>query len=168
MKKVVVHEFLNEVEVHPKNLYQSFIDACATSAGELLKKKEIFFEIACPACNSPEKEPAFENHGYTYWNCSECATIFISPRPSALLIDWYLKNSPVSVFRSSNEYQKLMNKRITEQAAYRAGWLYDLCKQEDINGKRPVIDIETRSTEYVTELKKYKLEPLILVKPFGI
>lgn len=162
---MVVNDFLDELEVHPKGLFQNFIDICTKSSDELLKQKKNFIESSCPACSSSDKEHAFGKYGYTYWICSRCATLFISPRPPALLIDWYLKNSPVSVFRSSNEYQKLMNKRITEQAAYRAGWLYDLCKQEDINGKRPVIDIETCSKEFVAELKKYKLEPLILVRP---
>ena len=165
MKRVVVNDFLDEIEVHPKGLFQNFIDICTESSEELLKQKKNFVESSCPACSSPDKEHAFGKYGYTYWICSRCATLFISPRPSAALIEWYLKSSPVSVFRSSNEYQKAMNKRITEQAAYRAGWLYDLCKQEDIDGKGPIIDLETRSKEFVTELKKYKLEPLILVQP---
>lgn len=168
MKKVVVHECLNEFEVHPKNLYKLFIDACTNSSSEMLRKKEIFRDTACPACNSSEKESAFEKNGYTYWNCSECATLFISPRPSALLIDWYLKNSPVASFRKSHQYKQAMSKRTKEQATYRADWISNLCQSREINRELPVVDVETRTPDYITELKQHKVEPIVIVKPLDL
>ena len=165
MKRVVIQDFLNEMEVHPKGLFQTFIDISHDSSCRLLEQKKDFIEASCPACSSPDKERAFEKDGYHYWVCSHCATLFISPRPNNTLMDWYLKSSPISEFRGSKEYQEMMHKRFKEQAYHRAEWLYDLSEQKDMNKKRPLLDIETRSLEYVTELKRHHLEPITLVKP---
>lgn len=83
MKHIVVDEHLEEMEVHPPGFYQRLADVSIASAKELLEQKERFAEIACPVCASSEREFAFEKNGYSYWDCQTCATLFVSPRPSA-------------------------------------------------------------------------------------
>lgn len=167
MKQVVVDEYLNEMEVHPSGLYERLMDVCVASAKELLDQQERFVETACPACASSDREPAFEKHGYTYWSCRGCATLFVSSRPSDPLLDWYLLRSPVAEFRDSKEYREAMERRVNELAAYRAEWVSELCDRVGSDGQRPVVDVETRSPNYLAELQRRQLGPLIAVKPLG-
>lgn len=165
MKQVVVDEHLDEMEVHPPGLYQDLANVCVRSAKELLGQHELFVETACPACGSPDKKLAFEKHDYTYWNCPVCATLFVSPRPSAALLDWYLLHSPAAAFRDGVEYREAMDQRTKELGAYRAEWISELCDLVKVDGRRPVVDVETRSTHYLAELGRRQVGPLISVKP---
>jgi len=162
---VIVDEHLDELEVHPPSLYQRLKDVCVQSALELLAKKERFLDTNCPACTSSDRELAFEKHGYTYWSCQSCATLFVSPRPTKSMVDWYLLESPVAAFRTDQDYRDKMEGRVKELAAYRAEWMAGLCARLNLNEQRPVVDMETRTLDYFLELQRRHLEPLITVKP---
>ena len=164
MKRVMVDEHLDEMEVHPPGLYQRLVDVCVASAKELLNQQENFVEMACPACASTDRELAFEKQGYTYWSCQACATLFISPRPSSSLLDWYLSHSPAAAFRSSDEYREAMGGRVKELAAHRAEWVSELCERVRPDGQRPVVDVETRSADYLAQLQRRQVGPLVTVK----
>ena len=165
MKQVVVDEYLDEMEVHPPGIYQRLQDVCVASAVELLEQQDHFVETACPACASPDRELAFEKHGYTYWSCQVCATLFVSPRPSGLLLDQYLLHSPVAAFRDSDEYREAVDRHVKELAAYRAEWVSELCERVGPDGQRPVLDVETRSPAYLDGLLRRHVGPVIAVKP---
>ncbi len=165
MKRVTVEEHLDEMEVHPPGLYQRLMDVCVASAKELLERQGDFVEMACPACASTDRELAFKKHGYTYWSCRVCATLFVSPRPSGSLLDWYLLHSPAAAFRRSDEYREAMGRRVKELAAHRAEWVSELCERVRPDGQRPVVDMETRSSDYLAELQRRQVGPLIAVKP---
>ena len=165
MKRVTVDEHLDEMEVHPPGLYQRLVDVCVASAKELLEQQDLFVETACPACASPDRELAFDKHGYIYWSCRVCATLFVSPRPSDSLVDWYLLHSPAAAFRGSDEYHEAIGGRVKELAAHRAEWVSELCERVRPDGRRPVVDVETRSLDYLAELQWRQVGPLITVKP---
>lgn len=167
LKQVVVNEHLDEMEVHPPGLYRRLVDVCVASAKELLGQQDRFVETACPACASPDRELAFEKHGYTYWSCQVCATLFVSPRPSGSLMDWYLMDSPAAAFRDSIEYRKTMDQRVKELTTHRAEWVSELCERVGPDGQRPVVDVETRIPYYLDGLERRQVGPLVTVKPLG-
>jgi len=164
LKRVVVDEHLDELEVHPPGLYQRLVDVCIASSQELLQQPELFVETTCPACASPDMEPAFEKYGYTYWSCRVCATLFVSPRPSDPLMVWYLLQSPAATFRNGAEYGEVMGQRVAELAMHRAEWIAGLCKDVGVDGQ-PLVDVETRSPDYLEGLQRRQIGPLVSVKP---
>ena len=165
MKQVVVDEQLDEIEVHPPGLYQELLDVCVASAKELLEQRERFIQTACPACGSSDSKTAFDKHGYTFWDCRLCATLFVSPRPSAEQLDWYLLRSPAATFRDGVEYREAMEGRARELATYRAEWISELCDIVGMGKQRPVVDVETRSPHYLAELGRRRVGPIVAVKP---
>lgn len=167
MKQVVVNEQLDEVEVHPPGFYERLVDICVSSARDLLAQADRFNETACPACASAERIPAFEKHDYKYWSCQNCATLYVSPRPSRAQLDYYLLDSPVAAFRDSNEYRQIMTNRTKDLVAYRADWSSELCARNRCNNHQPLIDIETRTPDYLALLRRWQGNPLISVKPLG-
>jgi SAM-dependent methyltransferase len=47
-------------------------------------------QVPCPACAASRPAPLFEKFGFEYQRCTECRTIYMSPRPSeAALADYY-------------------------------------------------------------------------------
>jgi len=51
----------------------------------LLKRRNQFVDVGCPACGSSEHESFFEKKSFTYVKCVECRTVFMNSRPSAEL-----------------------------------------------------------------------------------
>ncbi|MDX1522688.1 MAG: methyltransferase domain-containing protein [Anaerolineae bacterium] len=165
MKHVVVDEQLKEVEVHPPGLYQDFVEISVDSAGELLAQMDRFVETACPACGASSPETAFEKHGYHYWNCLTCASLYVSPRPSTALMNRYLLDSPIAAFRDSETYRLSMAQRAGELSAYRADWVSELCWRMKCGEQKPLIDVETRWDTYPAALAQRQKNPLLVVKP---
>jgi len=165
VKQVIVNEQLQEIEVHPPELYPRLVDICVASATDLLDQLESFVETGCPACHASEKQPAFEKHGYTYWSCQSCATLFVSPRPSTVLMDRYLLDSPMAAFRDSDDYHQAMAQRTKELGYYRAEWVGGLSRYIHKNKNQSIVDVETRSPAYLTALSQQQNNPLICVKP---
>ncbi len=167
MKQVIVNEHIAETDVHPPGLYQCLVDICVASAEKLLAQPEQFVEIDCPACASPDRESAFEKHSYRYWSCHNCATLFVSPRPSEVLLDQYLLDSPVAAFRDSNEYRRAISRRAKALGQYRAEWVSELGQRIRTDRHRPLIDVETRSPDYLLAFSQRQDSPIITVKPLG-
>ncbi|MFC2055171.1 methyltransferase domain-containing protein [Chloroflexota bacterium] len=166
MRQIVVNEQLDELEVHPPHVYENLVELCISSAQELLERSNDFIDLsACPACESKEIEHAFDKHGYVYWSCQLCSTLFVSPRPSKASLDWYLFDSPSAVFRRSDEYCLGMESRFAELAAYRANWITELYKRVNSNSQGPIVDLETRIPDYLIELEQKHLSPVIAAKP---
>jgi hypothetical protein len=165
VRRAVVDESLEEIEVHPPGLYRRLVDACVASARELLDQQELLAETPCPACGSLDPELAFEKHGYTYRSCRICATLFISPRPSRSQMDWYLRRSPAAAFRQTAEYRAAKDQRTRELAAYRADWVWELSERAGGDGDRPVVDVETRTAAFLEGLVRRRVGPLVAAGP---
>lgn len=168
MKQTIVDEHLDEVEVHPPTLYQHLEEICAESAKQLLAQKHLFSDTTCPACSSSNQELAFDKHDYRYWSCVDCSTLFVSPRPTKPMLEWYLLESAAADFRKDRSYLAEMKQRIRELAAYRSEWIAGLCERLNMNGPGPVVDVETRTPDYLMELQRRHIEPLITVNPFSL
>lgn len=162
----MVNEYLDELEVHPPHLYGRLVEQCLASAGELLQQPDQFIDLAaCPACDSTERLAAFEKHGYGYWLCQTCKSLYVSPRPSGRLLDQYLFHSTAAAFRNSSAYRQALGQRARAMAAYRADWVVELCRRRRGNAPAPVIDVETRSAEYPAVLQQRLAAPLVLARP---
>jgi 2-polyprenyl-3-methyl-5-hydroxy-6-metoxy-1,4-benzoquinol methylase len=49
--------------------------------------------VPCPACGSHRAEPAWEKFTLVYQRCTECATVYLSPRPDPALLAQYYTTS---------------------------------------------------------------------------
>jgi hypothetical protein len=140
---------------------------CLASARELLARAADFVEVECPACGSTGREPAFEKYGYRYWSCANCASIYVSPRPTAPQLDQYLLESQAARYRDSAAYRQAMAQRAQDLGCYRADWISELGERIRAGRQRPVVDVETRTPDYLIALSKRQDSPLITVKPLG-
>ncbi len=81
---------LSEKELCPDELLAGQEAAFGRDMALLRKRADGFIEVACPGCGSGIFHPAFEKYGFLYRICGNCATIYMSPRPSpAIMADYY-------------------------------------------------------------------------------
>ena len=163
MKQIVVDEPLDEIEVHPSGFYERLVEVCLESANDLLSQSEQFVEMGCPACRSIERKHAFDKHGYSYWVCTQCVSLYVSPRPSKVQMQDYIYRSKVTSYRQSDEYILTMQRRFSELAARRAEWIASLYASIPQMDQRLVVDIENQLPEYLLALKDRGVKPLGVV-----
>lgn len=83
-------ERLSEQELCPAELLAGQVEAFERDIARLHMRREEFLEVACPACGGTSYSMAFKKYGFEFRRCQSCATIYMSPRPSAdVLADYY-------------------------------------------------------------------------------
>lgn len=88
-----LREPLSEKELCPEELLSGQKAAFARDIERLHARQSEFIAVRCPACSSNTASPAFEKYGFFFSSCSECKTIYMSPRPSPEVIADYYANS---------------------------------------------------------------------------
>src|SRR5712692_5597368 len=84
---------LTEDELCPTDLLGGQEAAFARDIARLQARRSEFVAVDCPACGSGERRPAFAKYGFNFARCAECATIYMTPRPSPAVMAAYYANS---------------------------------------------------------------------------
>jgi SAM-dependent methyltransferase len=92
-KSVELGDKLSEHELCPDDLLKGQEMAFARDIERLHKRASEFLTVACPACDQRNTGKIFEKFGFTFQSCANCATIYMSPRPSPAVLGDYYANS---------------------------------------------------------------------------
>lgn len=85
-----IGEKLTEAELCPDELLAGQEAAYARDIARLQARQDEFVAVDCPACGESDHTAAFEKFGFSFRRCGNCATIYMSPRPSeAVMADYY-------------------------------------------------------------------------------
>lgn len=84
---------LSEAEIRPLDLMAEQARLFTEDATRLLTKRADFIDVPCPACASDKKQPAFEKTGMPFVTCTQCETLFASPRPRPEHLADYYQNA---------------------------------------------------------------------------
>lgn len=100
MKHVVLQSDLHGSDIRPTELFSRFFELSIEDARLFFGAAEQMTETACPACASEAAGPVFEKHGFGYMECRACATVYVSPRPTADALRGYYRDSRAVHFRA--------------------------------------------------------------------
>lgn len=84
---------LGDAEIRPPGLMGTQANRFEADVARLVAKAKDFVVVACPACEADEGTAAFEKMGIHYVRCSECFTVFTSPRPTPAHLNEYYETS---------------------------------------------------------------------------
>jgi 2-polyprenyl-3-methyl-5-hydroxy-6-metoxy-1,4-benzoquinol methylase len=84
---------LSEKELCPEDLLAGQEKAFAHDVARLRKRAAEFVAVGCPGCSSERRKPAFEKFGCNFNWCTDCRTLYMSPRPSPAVMADYYQNS---------------------------------------------------------------------------
>jgi SAM-dependent methyltransferase len=73
--------FKSEEEIRPKNVFKELLACCEEDAAYLIANGS-FEKVPCPGCGIDKPVPAFIKHGFEYVYCSNCNSLYNSPRPT--------------------------------------------------------------------------------------
>lgn len=88
-----IGEPLSEKELCPEDLLAEQEAAFARDIERLQARRDEFVAVPCPACQNTASEGAFSKFSFDFVRCVDCATLYMSPRPSVSVMSDYYANS---------------------------------------------------------------------------
>ncbi len=129
-----------EANIRPEDLMKRAEVYFKADYKYLYSHRKSFKHVNCPACNKNKKEYLFNKNGFKYYNCINCDTFYITPRPTDKILANFYKNSKLYKFWNNFIFpttEKVRNKKIFVP---RVKKIMQLCKKHKISRKK-IIDI---------------------------
>ena len=73
---------MKEREIRNRDAHNRYLDLVKEDAERLTRNKSQFIPIDCPICGGIHHSIEFEKIGFSYHLCSDCDTLFATPRPN--------------------------------------------------------------------------------------
>ena len=93
MKTRVLRDRFKEKEIRPQKEFFEYLKLIDQDVKDIFKSSAGNFFKFCPACTSKSSSFSFSKHGFTYRECSECGTIYMSPRPTRQMLHEFFEKS---------------------------------------------------------------------------
>jgi SAM-dependent methyltransferase len=84
---------LREAELRPDEMVRDAASAVAADIAWLHARRGEFVVVPCPACGAPEQRPHWRKYELDYVSCASCETVYISPRPTAEILEQFYRQS---------------------------------------------------------------------------
>lgn len=85
---------MKESDIRSREAHNRYLALVQADAERLAQDSSSFLAIRCPACDGDRHASAFTKAGFTYAECEDCDTLFVSPRPSYATLMHLYENSP--------------------------------------------------------------------------
>lgn len=162
MKTVVSLQELVDSDIRPSRLFEEFRALTELSVRALVDGALV--TVACQACGSDAPREAFQKFGLTYRECTRCATVFVSPRPTAAALSAYQRDSAAAVFWRDRVLSATLDTRRVKLMRPRAEWVVDSLA-EHRSQARDGVDISAQGEHLVEEL--LALSPALRISTSG-
>lgn len=121
---------MKEEEIRPKKLFDKLLELNREDIKYYFKDSN-YFQIKCPACGK-EGNFVFNKDGFCFDECTDCKTLYVSPRPDKKSFDNYYTDSKSTEFWATEFYKvtqanrrkklwipksKLINEKISKYAS---------------------------------------------------
>jgi hypothetical protein len=155
MKHIVIMSDLKEADIRPPTLLSQFRQVS-------IAESEIFFDhsrlvdVDCPACQSPRRTDAFTKNGFSYAECTQCLSVFVSPRPSEQDLTNYYENSQAGRYRDFLSHETADARRLHVLRS-RMAWVGRIFDESGNAEARSYADIGTAHPFVLDEVRRLQL-----------
>lgn len=102
---------MKEEEIRPQALFDALLAASREDIDLFFSDRDAYVEVECPGCGATRPTGGFEKLGFSYRECAECASLYLSPRPTAGQYGDYLRGSRMGQFFSEEFYRQTSDSR---------------------------------------------------------
>ena len=145
---------MKEFEIRPRALFDEYLAIAKNDIAVYFSDTDAFEEVVCPACGAAEAEHAFVKHGFTYCTCQTCGSLYVSPRPTAEMINRYYRESASSKFWAQRFFPETAEARRVQIFRPRAETINRLIEQFGIPHPRIVADVGAGYGIFLEELQR--------------
>ena len=156
---------LRELELWPSKLFDKYLEITEKEVKRLLIDSDELVDVPCPACRCNQKKKAFKKYGLDYMECTNCKTLYLSPRPTAEQIQKYFIESKAVKFWYSTIIKQTLKNRMVHQSKPRAMWIANLT-EEYFKSPQVFVSINPISQGFIEEINHLNLfKTKILINP---
>lgn len=153
---------LKEHEIRPAALFQTYLDLATEDIKEFFADTSRE-QMACPACDS-EGELAFEKLGFSYRECQQCWSLWVSPRPSFAAFVSFYSNSVSSRYWAEVVYPAVEDVRRAKLWGPKAQQVADIAGGLSV-GFNNLIDIGGGSGTFAEEFGAISDLTIVVIEP---
>ncbi len=164
-KHTVLSSGLHDADIRPPALMNEFrrLSIRDAAAWFPVALREV---VPCPGCGIDASQPAFEKDAFTWVQCAECRSVYVSPRPSAALLDDFHARSEASRFRKGQFADASAAQRRQHQLRNNALWMAQLAEAQGLPPQSFYADFRTYIPALFEEVaalgffgERYSIEP---------
>lgn len=152
---------MKELEIRPQAIFDEYLRLAEIDA-------TIFFgdatrtELSCPACDAAGY-PVFIKCGFTYTECHDCFTLYVSPRPVRSAFERYYTDSPSTRYWANAFYKETETARREKIWKPKAELIKDKITQfPDIN---KIVDIGGGYGTFAEEIRRITGYTVTIIEP---
>ena len=120
---------LTEEDIRPQRLMAGQKVAALTDVGRMVSRCSEFVDVVCPACESDRPQTRYVKNGLRYLNCTDCDTLYISPRPTPDVLAWFYRDSPNYAYWNAHIFPTSEASRRERIFVPRVDRLLEICKR---------------------------------------
>ncbi len=147
---------MKEYEIRPRQLFNRYLQLAQQDIEKFFSDQTHFVEVPCPACNSEKTTLAFTKNQFKYKLCSDCESLFLSPRPSQEMYAHFYQHSDSVRFWSTVFYEQTAEARRLKIYRPRAERIVRWMRQSNIisNNNNRFVDIGCGYGIFLEEIKR--------------
>jgi 2-polyprenyl-3-methyl-5-hydroxy-6-metoxy-1,4-benzoquinol methylase len=130
---------MKEYEIRPEVILNRYLELTAEDA-ENCFSNGTRLEVACVACGGTETRHQFDKNGFAYVQCTDCDTLYHSPRPPIAAFEAFYSQSKSSRYWAEVFFPSVAEVRREKIFRPRVEQLTKLCAERGINVKS-LIDV---------------------------
>jgi 2-polyprenyl-3-methyl-5-hydroxy-6-metoxy-1,4-benzoquinol methylase len=159
---------MKESEIRPQKLFNQYLKLAEKDNEIFFSDHSRFIKIPCPSCGSEKQMPGIKKFGFTYVQCTDCASLYLSPRPPAEMYDLYYREAESVKFWSTHFYKETAEARREKIYRPRAEIVAELINQHGFDSTDNSIfaDIGAGYGIFLEEIEKLSMfDRIIGIEP---
>lgn len=156
---------MKEKNIRPNHLIMKSAKLHNQDVKSLLRNKNKFVKIPCPACESRNYQIVFKKNNFVFVKCRKCETVFINPMPTFEMLKEFYASSKSIKYWNDKIFLASENVRRSQIFAPRAKRIFELCRKHNVS-TGVLFDIGAGFGTFCEEIKKMNLfGKVIAVEP---
>jgi SAM-dependent methyltransferase len=144
---------MKEHEIRPEALVNRYLELSAMDAKNCFEGASRL-EIACISCCGTETKHQFDKNGFSYMQCTDCGTLYQSPRPSISAFESFYRQSESSRYWAEVFFPSVAEIRREKIFRPRVERLMGLCEEKNINVEC-LVDVGAGFGVFLDEWRKH-------------
>lgn len=102
---------MKEQDIRSREVLNKYLQLVERDALTIFKDKQRFAKFDCPACFGANYSSEFTKSGFTYAQCRDCDTLFVTPRPTYENLMQFYTDSPSTKFWVNEFFMPMVGAR---------------------------------------------------------
>jgi len=124
----MVKKLIKEEEIRPKEIFQRYLELSRKDARKFNATN--FKRIPCPGCGGENSKKHLKKNGFQFVLCSNCGSLYCSPRPSEEDLDLFYKTSESAKYWSEIFFPAVVKTRREKLFRKKAKQVHNVLKEK--------------------------------------